>query len=44
VDANLTTPYIQNCFLGIQRQVLNGTVVELNYIGSAGHHLFNSIT
>ena len=43
VDPNLRTPYIENWFVGIQRQVLNGTVVELNYIGSAGRHLFNSI-
>jgi hypothetical protein len=43
VDPNLRTPYIQNWFLGVQRQVLNGTVVEVNYIGSAGRHLFNSI-
>jgi hypothetical protein len=43
VDPNLRTPYIENWFVGIQRQVLNGTVVELNYIGSAGRHLFNSV-
>ena len=43
VDPNLRTPYIQNWFFGIQRELLNGTVLEVNYIGSAGRHLFNSI-
>jgi hypothetical protein len=42
-DPTLRTPYIHNWFLGIQREVARGTVVELNYIGSAGHHLFNDI-
>lgn len=42
-DYTLRTPYIQNWFFGVQRELLAGTVVEVNYIGSAGHKLFNSI-
>jgi Carboxypeptidase regulatory-like domain/TonB dependent receptor len=42
-DTTLRTPYIQNWFLGIQRELLHNTVVEVNYIGSAGHRLYNDI-
>src|SRR5207249_1865116 len=42
-DPTLRSPYVQNWFLGVQRQVLRTTVVEVNYIASAGRHLFNSI-
>jgi hypothetical protein len=42
-DPTLRTPYVQNWFLGIQREFLRGTVLEVNYVGSAGHRLFNSI-
>ena len=43
VDPNLQTPYVHNWFLGIQRQVANNLVVELNYLGSAGHKLLNVV-
>lgn len=42
VDPNLRTPYVYNWFLGVQREVAK-IVVEVNYIGSAGHHMFNSV-
>jgi hypothetical protein len=42
-DTTLKTPYIQNWFLGIQREVFHNTVLEVNYIGSVGHRLFNDI-
>ena len=43
VDPNLTTPYIYNWFFGVQHEFLGKTVLDVNYIGSAGHHLYNSI-
>jgi hypothetical protein len=42
VDPNLRTPYVYNWFLGVQKEIRK-TVVEVNYIASAGHHLFNSV-
>ena len=42
-DYSLRTPYIQNWFLGVQRELLGNTVLEVNLIGSAGHRLFNDI-
>lgn len=39
VDPNVTTPYAQNWFLGFQRELPGGFVVEVNYIGSVGRHL-----
>ncbi len=39
VDPNFTSPTVHNWFFGIQRQLLKGTVLEVDYIGSAGHHL-----
>ncbi|MCS6816857.1 MAG: TonB-dependent receptor [Blastocatellia bacterium] len=39
VDPNITTPYAQNWFLGIQRELPGGLVAEVNYIGSVGRHL-----
>jgi len=42
-DYTLRTPYIQNWFLGVQRELMGNTVLEVNLIGSAGHKLFNDI-
>jgi hypothetical protein len=42
VDPNLRTPYVYNWFFGVQRE-MHKVVVEVNYIASAGHHLFNSV-
>jgi hypothetical protein len=35
-----TLPYYENAFFGIQRQVASNTVIELNYVGTWGRHLF----
>jgi hypothetical protein len=42
VDPNLRTPYVYNWFFGVQREIKK-IVVEANYIGSSGHHLYNSV-
>jgi len=34
---------VQNWFFGIQREIARNTVVEVNYIGSVGHHLSNQV-
>ena len=41
VDPNLRSSYVHNWFLGIQRDVGRGIVIETNYLGSAGHKLYN---
>jgi len=43
VDPNLRTPYIYNWFFGIQHEFAGRTVLDVNYIGSAGHKLYNSV-
>ncbi len=43
VDPNLRSPYVHNWFFGVQRQWFGNIVVELNYLGSAGHKLFNVV-
>ena len=35
-------PYVENWFFGLQHQVRSGIIVELNYVGTAGHKLFRS--
>jgi hypothetical protein len=35
-------PYIYNFFFGIQREIAPKTVIEANYVGTAGHRLFRS--
>lgn len=42
VDPNLTSPYVHNWFVGVQRDLGGGIMLEANYIGSAGHHLLNA--
>ncbi|HWB85850.1 MAG TPA: carboxypeptidase regulatory-like domain-containing protein [Bryobacteraceae bacterium] len=42
VNENLNTPYIHNWFLGIQRELPGHIVAEINYVGSAGHHLLDT--
>jgi hypothetical protein len=41
VNPNLRTSYIHNWFFGIQRDLGRGVIVEANYLGSAGHKLYN---
>lgn len=35
-------PYVYNFYLSIQREILPKTVMELRYVGTAGHKLFRS--
>jgi outer membrane receptor protein involved in Fe transport len=35
-------PYVYNFFLGIQREILPKTVLDLKYVGTAGHKLFRA--
>jgi hypothetical protein len=35
-------PYVYNFFLGVQREIVPKTVVEANYVGTAGHRLFRA--
>ena len=35
-------PYVENWFFGVQHQVRTGIVVQLNYVGTAGHKLFRA--
>lgn len=41
VDPNMRTAYVQNWFVGIQRALPLGIVADLNYLGSAGHKLYD---
>jgi hypothetical protein len=43
VDPNLSEPYTENWFLGVQRDLGHGIVLEATYLGSAGHHLLNTL-
>jgi len=42
VDPNLKMPYAHNWFLGIQRNLGSGIVIDANYLGSAGRRLHNA--
>jgi hypothetical protein len=35
-------PYVENWFFGVQREIRPLLVVELNYVGTAGHQLFRA--
>jgi len=35
-------PYVENWFFGVQHQFRAGVVVQLNYVGTAGHKLFRA--
>jgi hypothetical protein len=35
-------PYVYNFYLGFQHEILPKTVLEVNYVGTAGHKLFRS--
>jgi hypothetical protein len=37
---NLPTPYMYNYNLNVQQQIAKPVVLEVGYVGSAGHHLF----
>ncbi|MGC2636315.1 MAG: carboxypeptidase-like regulatory domain-containing protein, partial [Acidobacteriaceae bacterium] len=38
VDPNIRSPYIENWYFGIQRQIPGNTVVEINYVGNHSVH------
>ena len=38
-----TPPYSENWFLAVQRQVAPGIILEVAYIGNAGHHIGTSM-
>ena len=40
VDPHMPTSYMQNFFLGVQREVGGGWIGEIDYIGSMGRHLY----
>jgi outer membrane receptor protein involved in Fe transport len=35
-------PYVYNFFLSVQREIATKTVLEVNYVGTAGHKLFRA--
>jgi outer membrane receptor for ferrienterochelin and colicin len=35
-------PYVYNFYLGFQHEILSKTVLEVNYVGTAGHKLFRA--
>ncbi len=39
---DMSVPYVHTWFLGVQREVAPRVIVELNYSGSAGHHLLDT--
>lgn len=41
IDPGIRSPYVENWSFSLQRTVARGTIVEANYLGSAGHHLYN---
>jgi len=41
IDDNIRQPYTHNWFLGVQRGLPGQLVIEVNWVGSAGHHLMN---
>jgi hypothetical protein len=43
VGVNNTVPYNQNYFFGIQQDLGSATVLTVNYVGSVGRHLANSV-
>lgn len=41
VNQDFRQPYTQNWFFGIQRKLPGQMILEVSYLGSAGHHLIN---
>ncbi len=42
IDPNIRAPYVQTWSFGIQREVREGTVVEVRYAGNHGVHLWHA--
>ncbi|PYX69201.1 MAG: hypothetical protein DMG72_21355 [Acidobacteria bacterium] len=38
----LRDPYVYNWYLGVQREILPKLMIEVNYVGTAGHKLFRA--
>ena len=41
VNPNIRTPYMENYNLNVQQQLASKVVLQVGYVGSEGHHLFN---
>ena len=39
-DPSVVTPYMQQFIVGVQREILRNTVVEVSYVGTRGSNLF----
>ena len=39
-DPDVVTPYMQQVIVGVQREILRNTVVEVSYVGTKGSNLF----
>lgn len=42
VDPNLRSPYIENWYFGLQRQLPGNTVIEANYVGNHAVHMWQN--
>jgi Carboxypeptidase regulatory-like domain len=42
ITQDLSIPYVHNWFFGVQRELPGRLVAEVNYTGSAGHHLLDT--
>jgi hypothetical protein len=42
VDPNIRSPYIENWYFGIQRELAGHTVVEVNYVGNHSVHMWQN--
>jgi hypothetical protein len=42
LPSGIRDPYVHNWFFGFQRELFAKTVLEVNYVGTAGHDLFRS--
>jgi hypothetical protein len=41
VDDNMKPAMVQNWMLGVQRELVQNLTLEVNYVGSVGHHLYS---
>ena len=39
-DPDVVTPYMQQFIVGVQREIMKNTVIEVSYVGTRGSHLF----
>lgn len=42
-DPNIRNPYTERWSFGFQRELPSGVIMDLAYVGSVGHHLFQSL-